>query len=80
MAAITSQVCSEARECPATGLPTVTTTANAAASTAAQLQSHRPTEAPVMRAYSGRANSNAVTCSPVTRITEPKLSAAACRP
>ena len=73
-------MCNEAREYPATGFPTVTTTASAAAKIAAQLQSHRLTGAPVIRAYSGKANSNAVTCSPVTKITEPRLSAPACRP
>ena len=39
-----------AREYPATGLPTVSTTASAAAKTAAQTQSHRVTGCPVMRA------------------------------
>jgi hypothetical protein len=50
MAATTSHVCNGARECPATGLPTVTTTASAVANIAAQLQSHLPTGAPVIRA------------------------------
>src|ERR1700761_7274911 len=50
IAATNSHVCSGAREYPATGLPTVTTTASAVANIAAQLQSHLVTGAPVIRA------------------------------
>src|ERR1700744_5981934 len=49
MGATPSHVGSGAREYPATGLPTVTTTASAMASIAAQLQSHLLTGAPVIR-------------------------------
>ncbi len=43
IAATSSQVDNGAREYPAIGLPTVRTTASAAAKTAAQAQSHRVT-------------------------------------
>ena len=53
-------------------------TATATASSAAQTHSHAVARWWVIRALIGNANSNTVTCSAVTNITDPMLSAAAC--
>ena len=74
----TTQVDSGARCWSAVGLPTATMIATAPASNAAQNHSQAGTRSPVIRALIGSANSNTVTCSAVTNITDPMLSAAAC--
>jgi hypothetical protein len=71
-------VSNDARECPAVGLPTVTMTATAAASSAAQVHSQRVTRRCVNRALMGSANSSDVTSRACTNSTDPRPSAAAC--
>ena len=77
--ATTNHVSSGARCWSAAGLPTATMTATAPASNAAQIHSQAVTRWWVIRALIGNANSSTVTCSAVTNITDPRLSAAACR-
>jgi len=74
----TVHVSNDARECPAVGLPTVTMTATAAASSAAHVHSQRVTRRRVNSALIGSANSSDVTISACTNSTEPRPSAAAC--
>src|SRR5580693_4270185 len=74
----TAQVSSGARCWSAVGLPTATITATATASSAAHTHSHAVARWWVIQALIGNANSNTVTCSAVTNITDPMLSAAAC--
>src|ERR1700730_5578042 len=75
--ATTAQVSSEARCWSDVGLPTATTTATEIASAAAQNHSQAVTRRWEIRALIGNANNNTVTCSAVTKITEPRLSAPA---
>src|SRR5271169_3255338 len=77
--ATTAQVSSGARCWSDVGLPTPTMTATEIASDAAQNHSQAVTRRWVILALIGNANSNTVTCSAVTNITEPRLSAPACR-